>query len=468
MRLSRRAFLKALGLTAGVLAFSSPRGFASDSIKVESFDSSTRTVREVAKVLSGKGGGVLEPYPPGSELFLWLLKLLPRSLRIAGIEWGISLAVGNPLRKLKSFATESLPKWCASQYPERKYPAIIIGSPNGAVAHLAALLEAPFLTSSFLLGFKHHMEPDDITSYYKFGKEAGNRLLERGSGIEIVTHYDPLHDRALVKSACLIRVKLKEVPKAYQEFIAGCTLANLAEEGTVQPTLILINCDYPWPQYKVGEDSYLQVGGLGEVSGEEFLAKWSLDLAQDVRAESEWGCPETFASSVKEFATANGFPLLELKFDHPERYSLLAYQAYLKAAGVRKTELIMDCFTYLNPYTNVLTGVPSLWLPFNTRDSYVFAEEFLDDKRCPRIYLALVPSFAKSPDTVSLREWEELLAQKGKLKLLGIDAKTFPADPLAPFSFNRAMRQLRREYKLRQRLKLDLATVEELVNSGSL
>jgi len=446
-RMTRRALFEG---ALAMLVVGLPRG--SHPLRPELFDSATRTVREAARALSGRGRGILEAYPPGASLFLGLIKLLPEDLRVKVLEWGISQSLGRS--SLEGLDPGSLPRWCITQYPQRRYPAILVGAPNGAVAHLAALLQAPFLTSSFLLAFRHRIDPDDIGSYHRFGEEVAERLLEDGD-FEAINHYDPLHDRSLIKYADLLRLRLIRLPQAYRDFIAS----YLAPNGK----LILINCSYPWSQYRLGERSFFQVGGLGGVEPGEFLKRWSLDLPLEERPESEWGCPEGLAEEVRHIARERGIELLELKLDHPERYSLLAYRAYL-AAGAREEELMLDCFTYISPHTNVTTGVPALWLPFNDRGSFAFAQRFLEDKRFKRIYLALVPSFARCADTVPFVEWRELLQGKGRVELLGIDPRSYPADPLAPFAYEAKLSRLRRRYPPTRRLRLTPQALEALIS----
>ena len=431
------------------------------AIVVEGFDSGTRVVREVAEALTGKGNSILECYPPGSKLFLGLLSLFPESTRIAAMEWGMRLSVGNSPTKLKGFDVNSLPGWCVAQYPstDRGYEAILIGSPNGGIAHLASLLHAPFLTTSFGLTFKRPpMEADDLETYYETGEALATTFLAQSEGesFEVISHYDALHDRSLVKFVNFIRIKLLELPESYRKFI----LDNLAPGGK----LILVNCSYSWPQYRIAERSFLQVGGLGGISPETYLERWPLELPTETRRESEWGCPEAFAAAVKNFAAQHGVEVLELQFDHPEAYSLLAYNAYLTCEGARQEEILFDCFNHQNPRTNIQTGIPGLWLPFNTEDSLAFAGEFLEGRTFDWIYFTLLPSFASSPDTTKLNDWIELLSQYGELELLGVNTRTFPADPLAPFRFVSDMKDLRQRYELPTALQLDLATLEQLLS----
>ncbi len=430
-------------------------------IMVENFDSGTRVVREVAEALTGNGNSILECYPFGSKLFLGLLSLLPESARIAAMEWGMRLSMGTPKKRLQGFDVDSLSEWCVGQYPatDRGYEAIVIGSPNGGIAHLTCLLHAPFLTTSFGLTFKHlPMEAEDLESYHKAGKALAETILETNerARFEVISHYDPLHDRSPVKFVNFIRIKLLELPESYQEFI----LENLAPGGK----LVLVNCSYSWPQYRIAERAFLQVGGLGGISPSEYLERWPLDLPVQTRRESEWGCPEAFAAAVKSFASERGIKVLELEFDHPKAYSLLAYNAYLASEYSRQDEILFDCFNHQNPRTNIQTGIPGLWLPFNTEDGLTFAKDFLKGRTFDRIYFILLPSFARSPDTASLNSWIELLSPYGKLELLGINPRTFPADPLAPFRFANRMKALRERYQLPTPLQLDLATLKQLLS----
>ncbi|MCR4404735.1 MAG: hypothetical protein NUW06_05635 [Candidatus Acetothermia bacterium] len=426
------------------------------SLSPERFDSATRTVREVALALEGGGDGPGEVYPRGAGIFLRAVGLLPEAARIRAIEWGLARFLGRSSAQLRELDPATLTRWCISQYPSRPYRAIVVGSPSGAVAHLAALLGAPFLTSSFLLSFRHRIAPDDIQSYREFGERVAARLLERHEEFEAINHYDPLHDRALIKHADLLRLRLVRLPEAYCQFIRE----HLARDGC----LILISCTYPWPQYRLGERSFLQVGGLGGVSPEEFLRRWSLQQPLEERPESEWGCPPGLAQEVRRFARESRLELLELQLDHPQRYSLLAYRAYL-AAGAREDELMLDCFTYINPYTNLITAIPALWLPYNDRESFGFARRFVAERGFARIYLALATSFARCEDTVAFAEWARLLERKGQLELLGVDPRRYPADPWAPFAYRGKLARLREARAREERIHLEPRALQGLTEA---
>jgi len=462
-RFARHGIVAAACLTCGLLTGSfSVIGGPDSPIAVEGFDSGTRVVREVAEALTGEGRSVLECYPWGSRTFLGLVSLFPSATRIRLIEWGTRLSVGHDVEDAGRLRVDALPRWCVGQYPQddRRYEAIVVGSPNGAVAHLAALLGAPFLTTSFGLAFRRPtIDAEDHLAYLESGRAVVDSILATNGddGFELIVHYDPLHDRSMVRYVDFVRVKFRTLPACYQEFIDR----HLAAGGR----LILIDCAYAWPQYELRDRAYVQIGGLGGIPPETFLERWPLELPLLTRRESEWGCPEGFAASIDQFAADRGIETIEISFERPWEYSLLAYDAYSACEGVRDRSLLIDCFNHLNPRTNVETGTPALWLPFNTEEGPALVEEALRGKAFDWIGFALLPSFAESPDTAALEPWLDLLSQHGDVELVGIDPDRFPTDPLAPFRFVDRMTELREAERLDRPLRLDIDTLVNLLKN---
>jgi len=432
-------------------------------VDVVPFDSGTRVVREVAEALSGRGRSILESYPRGSEIFLGLVSLLPERTRIAAIEWGMRLSLGCNAGRAADVSVEDLAAWCTAQYPgSQPVPAIVLGSPNGGVAHLAALLGAPFLTTSFGLAFRHPaIEPEDIGAYRRTSASAAAAILDANAGedIEIVCHYDPIHDRSMVQYVDFVRVKLRGLPLCYRDFIRE----RLAPDGI----LVLVDCCYEWPQIELDQGIFLQVGGLGAIDPAEYFERWKVDGPVRMRAESEWGCPSSFAIALSSFAAENGLELLEIERADPSGFSRLAYDAYLACDGVRSDRLLIDSFNHLNPRTNLETGIPGFWLPFNTADGLDVVDEILRAAGVDTVFLAPLPSFVQSRDTVSLSEWEGRISPWAKLEWIGVNPNLYPADPLAPYRFARDAANLRETLGRSTPLHLDVEAFRRLVTLHS-
>jgi len=459
-----RAAAVRLALACLVVGVTALAGWGSEtSVAVVAFDSGTRVVREVAEALTGSGRSILESYPRGSKIFLGFVSLLPERARIGAIEWGMRLSLGRARERAAEVSVDALAGWCVAQYPddESRYAAIVLGSPNGAVAHLAALLGAPFLTTSFGLVFRHDtIDPDDLNAYRRTSLDAAKGIVEANPAMdfEVICHYDPIHDRSMVKAADFVRIKLRDLPTCYYDFIRDRLLPG--------GTLVLIDCTYSWPQIQIAERIFLQIGGLGAVEPATYLKRWADGESVELRLESEWGCPEPFAAAVRTYAEETGVDLLEIALDHPSEYSLLAFDAYLACDGVRSERLLIDSFNHQNPRTNIQTGIPALWLPFNTEDGLSLVDRALDGRIPGTIYLAPLPSFSRSPDTASLAAWTDLLSMCGSLEFIGVQPAKYPADPLAPYRFVRDMASLREKLGLDEPLRLPIEALARLLSAS--
>jgi hypothetical protein len=456
--------IRRAGLAVGLLLVTVLAGWASNHpVTVEAFDSGTRVVREVAEALNSPGRGILECYPGGSWLFLAAISLLPENARISAMSWGMRLGVGHPAQRADDVRLDALATWCVRQYSgtNEKYPAILLGAPNGAVAHLAALLRVPFLTTSFCLTFRHPTTAaEDVTTQIQGAARLAATIADANpcGGYEIICHVDPIHDRPLVRFVHFVRVKLHEIPDCYLEFIS----ARLAPGGTV----ILIDCDYRWPQYVLAERQYVQVGGLGAIRPEDYAEQWPVDLPIEDRRESEWGCPEPFAEDVSRVADGLDLDLVILRYNHPASYSLLAHKAFSACPGARADLLLIDSFNHFSPQTNTATGIPPLWLPFNTTDGIDVASTVIARAKPRRVFLIPLPSFAESPDTVPLDRWSALLDPPSAIELLGTTPKWYPADPLAPYRLHRDLKDLRRRFALEVPLQMELDDFLRVVHEG--
>jgi len=377
---------------------------------------------------------------------------------------------------------EEILRWALALYrDDETFDGVVVGAPNGAVAHIASLLRFPFLTQHYLLAFKGRYAPDDSRGQFEDGVEISREVLSNNPHLEAIVHYDPLHDRFLITRVNFIRLKLKRLPMEYKDFITK----RVKPGGCV----VSIDCTYPWLQYPVESSSgtiYYQVGGLGDVSPEEYLndsgrlkayrgreggdpeSGWGIpDIEPVEKPESEWGSVGHLADEVRDFCNTNGYRLIEISYPHPEKFSLLAYAAYkdaIKLMGERMDSVFFDCFTHINPRFNLITHTPSVWLPFICRDSFRFAGEVAHDipKEC-RIWLSLHPSFCDPFDITSLEEWSSLFGGFKSYDLLGVNANKYPADLTTYIDFSRHTRRVADAEKRPFALAIDADLLGRLV-----
>jgi len=94
--------------------------------------------------------------------------------------------------------SEDISALAVEQYPLRSYPAIMIGSSNGALIHLCAALGIPWLPQTFLLSVKRPMDPDELIQDVKWGSKAAQEMINNNPDLQFHQMHDPVQDRMMV------------------------------------------------------------------------------------------------------------------------------------------------------------------------------------------------------------------------------------------------------------------------------
>ncbi len=417
-------------------------------------DSSAVAMRSVAAALRGEFVSPWEITANQRRLLSWLARGGKR-LSTTVIERVIA-ASAVPPSWAEQITTDDLASWAVSLYAGLRGPweAIIVGAPNGGVAHLAMALGVPFLSQHFVTAYRDPTPADDVVTYQEHGAALAQAILGRNKDLAIINHYDPLHDRFLIKHVNHIRYKLMTLPKAYQSFIER----NLRPGGTI----IFSDCRYPWLMYLMGERHWFQVGGLGAVTAQEYLegrpeiaalqqrggqsgpGHWGLPGRRPFAwPESEWGALPPFREEIEQYARANAYRFVGLDGAHPEAFSLLAFHVWkrlLAQEGIEPQGVLVETFTQVAPLAPRRSALLPLWLPWNCTDSLAFLQRsraFFPPDR-PVLWLPL-PNFVETFDTVLWQGW--LTALEGlEVQALGMNPRLYPADPTALFTVGDALR----------------------------
>jgi hypothetical protein len=125
---------------------------------VASFDSASVLHAATVAALNG------EPFPNlGSSAVagraVRAVGRLPWSL-LRGIYTRIGASEGIDPRRLGDVDLAAVAASFADRYPKRRYQAILLGSSNGALAHLAAAMQVPWLPDTVLVPVSHVGDPD--------------------------------------------------------------------------------------------------------------------------------------------------------------------------------------------------------------------------------------------------------------------------------------------------------------------
>jgi hypothetical protein len=413
---------------------------------VANFDSASAFLRGVGNTLQRKEhsmlGMVPTPLARGLTTIGDLLNRTPQQVRetlyILG-GWGESISVS----RIESVNSETLAQWVVGQYPETQYPAIAIGSSNGAAMHLWAAMGIPWLPQTHLVPVaRSGIHPDEPRQDFEWGAEPGRRLLAANPDLQLHHMHDPNQDRLMIKLMTYFRVKRLRLGRTYREFIRQ----RLAPGGT----LIVVDCELTWPATRIAERQFFQFGALGGADAEEFhqgservsaylerygshRRNWDPPPPDGRFPEAEWGFEPALRADIDALAAHQGYGLRRLAFREPDHLSPLVadlYRQWNDRRGVMGDRLLVECFIHCEPYWTIRTGSTPFWMTFNKEPSAEALEKYLDGREpFDEILMQLFDHGVDSIGLVPIARWKRALQRaRRRGEFVGVDEKEYPRD----------------------------------------
>ncbi len=409
-------------------------------------DSAVAALRASQTVLQQRH---FDPFPqsPGVRNLAMLLNRLPPDIRI-GLADLVSMSVARCFDTFSKIDPNAAAKWVTDGYPAERYPGCILGAPGLAAVFLSGLTGFPFLPQPLLFNARRDMKLDDAQAYLDAGLELAEPLIEKHPDIEATIHYDPVHDRFLIKRMVFVRLKFLTLPPAYKDFVERRLIPGAP--------VILLDCGFQWLRAEVSRRIFFQLGGLGGFAPQDFVdeiqvlreyrvdwgassdSSWGIDKPYSFGPESEWGSTGAFIEDAEEWCRKSDHRPLRVSHDDPGDLSRLVFNLYRKCRQGSKppTDVYLAVFTHTEPRFPLVTGCLPLWLPFITHDSRDLAQEILSSWRGTSstgpegsVYVTLHPSFCSPPDLVSIQAWRNLLSGFFKeIHFLGVDEGRYPSD----------------------------------------
>lgn len=407
---------------------------------ITGFDSTTAMLKSLGCCLHGerKATGDL---PEAPYFFGNLLDSFPEAIRKYIYRWsgGWAATKQSDLHQVQS---EDISALAVEQYPSKSYPAIMVGSSNGALTHLCAALGSPWLPQTFLLSVKRSMGADELIEDVEWGKRAAQDMINKNPDLQFHQMHDPIQDRMMVALMGYFRIKRLVLGDTYKNFITS----NLPAGGTI----FLSECRYQWPVTQVSERHFFQVGGLGDVSAQEYIhgserisdflkengskvSQWQIPPINRDMPEAEWGFVESLRDDVEDLAKKEGYKICRIIYDHPEDTSFFAadlYKWWYQKRGIESARLLIECFAMIEPLDVLKTRSIPLWMAFNTGNSAIVAEKYLQkEKPFEEIYMTMISNAVKGIGQVPVERWQAILQHATKKSsLLGTNPKIFPTD----------------------------------------
>ena len=415
------------------------------------------------------------------------LSLLGKKAVISLVEKGVKNA-GIPPNKVVEINTNKIASIITERFKpinKKSVPFVSIGAPSGAISYLTSLFNGVFLSQHLLFSFRHTRDPDDTKATYYFGKKLVEKIVENNDDLQVINHYDPLHDRFLVKHVNHIRTKFLGLPLPYEIFLSNYL--------TNEAPILISDVSYSWLQFDMGvkERGWFQVGGLGGYSDKEFLKlpeevkKWLLmregkkiegwffeEMGDPVlRRESEWGFETEMKEKIIEWGRENGHPVYVMETKHPEIISQNLLKAELRNKNIKK--ILFSAFIAIDPLFTQFTEASAYWLPFICEDSFMALKGWISKNKelfnnVEKIGLVLSPNFTNPPDTVKLSNWIELLENIAPVKLLGIDEKRYPFDLYSLFNFKSSVKKFAKNLKFLEVKNFDFKSYFSDMNNSEL
>lgn len=422
---------------------------------IADFDSASGLLRALGRFLHGQDFPAVGTPPP-----LWpvmaSVNALPQRVREAIYVWsGWSEAI--PPERIGDVCAEETARWAVSRYPRRTYPAAMIGSSDGAAAHLCAALGIPWLPQTFLIPVRQKGVPlDEPRLALEWGKGPGRRLLVANPELQLHHMHDVNQDRLMLQKMTYFRVKRLVLGDAYTRFL----------EETLPPgaTLFLLECGQRWPASLVAERHLFQHGAVGGLAPDEYLRgsprvaeylkrhgsplrRWDSPEPDAERPEAEWGFEPALRDDVERLARRRRYRLRRIVFEEPGRLSPLVadlHRWWYRRRRMLASRLLVESFILLEPWWALRTGSVPFWMTFNVESSAEAVERYLDGAEpFDEILLTLFANGTEGVGLAPIERWRAILSRAGaRGRFVGVDERAFPRDFAVFVRFHRAMRRV--------------------------
>jgi hypothetical protein len=443
---------------------------------VAAFDSASAMVSSTSAFLRG------EPWPAlGNPTVLKppfrAIRYLPEAVReklfiISGAAETVSP------RRVHRLDMDAVPRWLEEEYPPGPYPAVAVGSSNGALVHLYAALGIPWLPQTLLVPARDRVHPDDPTSAMEKGRKPGRRMMDAFEDLQLHHMHDANQDRLMVRVLTYFRVKRRTLGEGYERF-----LRQRLEPGG---TILVIDCRRRWQTTRIGERHVFQHGAVGGATEEEFhhgservadylerydspVRRWEGPEPDTDSPEAEWGFERAMLDDIERFAAEHGYRVRRLVFDEPMDTSPFVadlYRDWYARRGIPANRLVAWSFVVHEPYWTLKTGSVPFWMVFNMRPSLEALESYLGSRDAfDEIYLSLFQHGVEAAGLPKKEEWEALLARARKRgEVLDVSLDEHPRDLSHYARYDDALKaKVAARYQLPP--PLSLAEVEDFLQS---
>lgn len=398
------------------------RPLAPDDV-VASFDSATALHAATAAALRGR------PFP-----HLGHGRLAAGAVRVAGrapwpllrtVYTRIGASEGIAPGRLGGVDLGAVAAWLAGGYPQRPYPGVLLGSSNGALAHLAAALQMPWLPATVLVPVARTGDPQRPDDALRFGERAAGPLLARNPDVDLHHMHDQVQDELMVSRMAYFRVKWRDLPAAYADWLA----ARLAPGAPV----LLVEDDSRWPVVRLGERHVFQPGAQGGVGPADYLGRPHTPRPDGEAPEAEWGASPAFGAALAAWCARTGHPLVRLRYTGPQAPAHAVarlLRGWYADRGEPADRLVVPSFVLGDPWRTLIRAAVPYWTFFPVRPAlHALARHLAASPPYRHVDVLLFQHGVRSSGVASPADWLDVITRSGaRGRLLGLDPRRFPHD----------------------------------------
>ena len=313
---------------------------------------------------------------------------------------------------------------------------MLVGSSNGALAHLAAALQIPWLPGTVLVPVARHGDPHRPVDALRFGERVAPPLLARNPDVVLHHMHDQVQDELMVSRMTYFRVKWRELPAGYARFLD----AHLAPGAPV----VLVEDRSRWPVVTVGERHVFQPGAQGGMGPQAYLDRPHVPRCDAEAAEAEWGADPALAAALERWCEAHEHPLVRISYQGPQAPAHAVagvLRGWYADRGEPGDRLLVSSFVLVDPWASVATATVPFWTFFSVRPALRALEAHLAAARPYRaVDILLFQHGVDSTGIARPREWLDVARRHGaRARLVALDPSRFPHDIATLGRYGRAL-----------------------------
>lgn len=279
--------------------------------------------------------------------------------------------------------------WMTARYPAGPYPAIVLGSPHGGAAHLAAALGAPWLPTSFAVTVPWPGGTvGDWAGAREWGAKLAGLIVAANPGVTVRQVHDPVTRGALCGATVTLHVRWQRLPPAYRDLLGTA----LRPGGTA----LLLRDTRTWPVLEpTGHHSFQLGSPVGGLRHQDQTMD-NPTFRRLVRSVGGDRWPTPYPAAAPRYAELAGEPALERdlrrltgEIDRPVHRILYPgpnvlsacvadlYRDWLRSTDRAGAECVVETGQLIDPWLTLASGLVPYWCESAARSTVDAAEWWL-------------------------------------------------------------------------------------------